>query len=93
MLQFIQEVLADSEGIHNDPVLIKLDEVETSEAGRVLILEPALDPELLALHNVGKVCHFVLSQRQILEFAKEAHQTYHQRRRRAQPRSGWSIAV
>ena len=72
VLELAQHVGPDAQRVHDRGVALELDEVEPAEGRRVLVLEAALDPEVLALDPVGELGNLVVRQRKAPELLQEA---------------------
>jgi hypothetical protein len=68
VLQLVNHLRGDSQRIDDDALGLELDEVETSERSRIVVLKPSLDAQVLAFEIESEVRHVVVGQRLTVEF-------------------------
>ena len=94
VLELPDRLRAEAEG-HDEhgPARVELDQVEAAERRRVLVLLPALDPDLDPLDPVGEVRDLVVVDRQPEPLRDRRHEGHRDRRRRAETRPGRRVVV
>src|ERR1051326_2395725 len=93
MLQFVDDLLFDSQRIHNHAVPFKFHEVESAESSGILVLQAAFDLQFVAFDPVCGARRLIIRHREIQELLHEAHEAHHHSGGRAQARTGRRLAV
>jgi hypothetical protein len=89
----LERVAPQPQRRHHGPVAPELDEVETPERGRVLVLPAARELQVHALDAIGQLGEVVRREIQFQPLAQHREQRHHERARGAEPRAGRSVRV